>query len=89
MLTFLRSVKTGRKFSRRVNPYVQDQYRKGKSALDDLIKDLSSSIIAKLNQIEEETDFELLFKSPIREVKEEAILLKQEIKNIKTLLQEL
>lgn len=87
MLAFKRPFsKNGRKYRKWVNPYLPERGRKGKSALDDLIENLRSTIITRLNQIEAETDFELLLNSPVKEVKEEAVLLRREIRNIKTLL---
>jgi hypothetical protein len=57
--------------------------------LDDLIKNIGDNIVAKLEQIEEGSEFALLLNSSEREIREEGILLQQEIKGIKALLKAL
>ncbi len=70
-----------------VNPYLPDRSREGGDALEDLIKHISGNLVAALNQIERETDFELLLNLPETEIREEAALLQQEIKSLRILLE--
>ncbi|MDD2585638.1 MAG: hypothetical protein PHT79_01150 [Syntrophomonadaceae bacterium] len=72
-----------------INAYLPDRSYKGGSALEDLIKHLVSDFVVKLNDIETKTNFDYLFNMSDPEIREEALVLFQEIEGLKKILQEL
>lgn len=71
------------------NAYLPDRSHRGGSALEDLIKHLVSDFVAKINDIETETNFDYLFNMSDPDIRDEARVLFQEIQGLKKILQEL
>lgn len=57
--------------------------------MDDLVKYLANDLLARLNKLEKETDFEFLTSLDDEEIRNEAKLLFKELQRLKSRLQEL
>lgn len=71
------------------NSYLPDRSYKGGEALEDLVKYLADDLIARLEEVEKEADFEFLLSLDDEDISNEAHLLYQEIIKLKSRLQEL
>lgn len=69
-----------------INSYLPDRSRKGGNALDDLIRQLADNLLIKLDELEKETNFDYLLNVSEPDLKDEALLLHQEIRNLKNIL---
>lgn len=74
---------------RSTNTYLPDRREKGGEAVEDLIKYLASDLLARLDELEKETDFDFLTSLGDDDIRDEAQLLYEEIKKLKSRLQEL
>ncbi|MGS0765369.1 hypothetical protein [Syntrophomonas curvata] len=72
-----------------INSYLPDRRKKGGEAVDDLIKYLADDLLAQLDELEKETNFEFLTSLDDEEIRNEAQLLFEELNRLKSRLQEL
>lgn len=72
-----------------INCYLPDRSYKGGEPLEDLVRYLADDLIARLEKLEKETDFEFLMSLSDDGISNEAHLLYQEIINLKSRLQKL
>jgi hypothetical protein len=86
LLTRLHKRHTG---FRSTNIYLPDRREKGGEAVEDLVKYLANDLLARLDELEKETDFDFLTSLDDNEIRDEAQLLYEEIKKLKSRLQEL
>ncbi len=74
---------------RGINSYLPDRREKGGEAVEDLIKYLAEGLLARLDELEKETDFAFLSCLEDEEIRNEAQLLHEELNRLKSRLQEL
>lgn len=74
---------------RKLNSYLPDRSYKGGEVLEELVKYLADDLIARLEEVEKEADFEFLMSLSDDGISNEAHLLHEEIIKLKTRLQAL
>lgn len=74
---------------RKLNSYLPDRSYEGGEVLEELVKNLADGLIARLEEVEKEANFEFLMSLSDDGISNEAHLLYEEIIKLKTRLQEL
>lgn len=70
-------------------PYLPDRGQKGVNAMEDLLKNLTATLISRLDDIEKETNFDYLLQTGPDDIRREAVVLFEEMQELKNRLKSL
>ena len=90
MNRFFKRIKPGNVTLQQSNgSYLPDRRQKGVNAMEDLLKNLTATLISRLDDIEKETNFDYLLKTGQDDIYSEAVVLFEEMQKLKNRLQSL
>lgn len=79
----------GRRKRGKTSLYLPDRSKGGEDAVEDLVRFLASDIVQRLNELEQEVDFQRLLAAEDGGIRQEAIHLYQQIESLRSRLADL